>query len=810
MRNVLHVVHYPIFGGPHNQALRLAEPLRARGWETLVLLPDEPGNAAGRLRDAGIAVTMLPLHRLRASPNLLTQARFASHFWHGVTSIRRLIREREIALTVVTSLTNPHAAIAAQLEQVPVTWQLIDTRPPMALRRLLMPAVLRLSDSMMSTGRAVAAVHPGALSLGERLVPFFPPVDTADFRPSDERRAAARAELGIGDDDTLAGAVANLVPPKGHDYLLAAAAAARLTHGSLKLRILGASSPTHVGHERRLRELAARLGFDPDVTFVDPGGRVAELLPAFDVAVMSAVPRSEGITTALLEAMSCGVPVVATDIGAVAEAVDDGANGLLVPPLDVPALAWAIGRLANDAELRRAMGVSGRAKALKAFSLDVCADTHVEAFERAVRHRLAHVRPPAVTPREDLARGRRRPATAAADGMRVVVVNKFAHVTGGADQHVIGLVAALRERGHEVRVLTTSSPLNVEWDGRFVPLKVTNATRNTLPPLRRAEVAGRAVWNWTAAKEMRLLVHEFRPDVVHVHKLYPQLSVAPLVVASRGGVPIVHTLHDLELVAANPLAPGGEWSDRLEERAEYRALNTATFAIRRAVHRPRVSAFVAPSRYVADVHRRFGVEAEVIPNFTEFAGRNHLPGFADRDGVLFVGRLTDHKRPFDVVALARRLPQHQVTVSGFGPLAGSISSELTSLPNARYLGAADRSTLEMLLLSARVMVIPSSYPEIGPLTAIEAMAFGTPVVAYDHSGLAEYVRGAGGGRAVAADVESLALAAAEIHDDPELWGRLSKSGAEGVRERHSPGAYADRIVEVYARTMHGNMRRRGV
>ncbi|HRC62745.1 MAG TPA: hypothetical protein PLX85_05920, partial [Dehalococcoidia bacterium] len=50
--NLLHVVHYPVFGGPHNQALRLAEPLRRRGWETTVLLPDEPGNAAERLREA--------------------------------------------------------------------------------------------------------------------------------------------------------------------------------------------------------------------------------------------------------------------------------------------------------------------------------------------------------------------------------------------------------------------------------------------------------------------------------------------------------------------------------------------------------------------------------------------------------------------------------------------------------------------------------------------------------------------------------------------------------------------------------------
>jgi glycosyltransferase involved in cell wall biosynthesis len=797
MRNLLHVVHYPVFGGPHNQALRLAAPLRERGWETLVLLPDERGNAATRLREGGVEVVTLPLHRLRATSNLSTQLRFASGFRAEVSSIRELIRTRRIELVVVTGLTNPHAAIAAQLEGVPVTWQLIDTRAPMSLRRVLMPLVLRLADSLMSTGRAVAAQHPGALSLGDRFVPFLPPVDTQAFHPSSEGRAAARAELGLTAGDLVVGAVGNVVPQKGYAYLLRAAAAARDVGVPLQLRILGASTPTHAAHLRQLRELAEKLDFDPAATFVDPGGRVEELVRAFDIAVLSAVPRSEGITTALLEAMASGIPVVATRVGAVAEAVRHEETGLLVPPLDVDALAGAIERLLTDHDRRRAMGEAAREEAVTTFSLEVCANTHVDAFDRAIRHHRE---------RASRRNGRewplqRRPARAVAksadEPLRIVIVNKFAHVTGGADQHVIELVGALRTRGHEVRVLTTSSPLNVEQDGRFVALTVTHATRNQLPPLRRAEVAGRAFWNWSAAKEMRLLVDDFRPDVVHVHKLYPQLSVAPVVVANRRGIPIVHTLHDLELVAANPLARGGEWRDRIEERAEYRLLNTATFAIRRSVHRPRITSFVAPSAYIADLHRQFGIEAEVIPNFTDFAGRSGVPDYEEREGILFVGRLSPQKGVFDVIELAGRLPGHQVTVAGFGPLAARLNDELLLLPNARYVGAADRLTLEMLLGAARVVVMPSSYPEIGPLTAIEAMALGTPVVAYDHSGLAEYVRGAGGGNVVPADVEPMAERAAAIHDDRELWNRLSAAGVTGARHQHSPEGYAARIIEVY-------------
>lgn len=384
------------------------------------------------------------------------------------------------------------------------------------------------------------------------------------------------------------------------------------------------------------------------------------------------------------------------------------------------------------------------------------------------------------------------------DDLRVVIVNKHARVTGGADQHVIGLAAALREQGHQVRVLATASPDNVEREGRFVPLFVTNATRESLAARQRAAVAARAVWNGTAARQMGRLLDEFRPDVVHVHKLYPQLSVAPVVVAARRRVPVVQTLHDLEVVAANPLAAAGQWRDQVEARADFRALNTATYALRRFVQRPRVSAFVAPSRFVADIHRRFGIPAVVIPNFTEFAGRGSPRGFDDRDGIVFVGQLMRHKGVADAVEVARRLPGHRVTLAGFGPLEAFVRDAVGQLPNATYVGAADRGRLEELLGSARALLMPSAYPEIGPLIAIEAMAFGTPVVGYAHSGLAEYVDGAGGGRTVAGSAEALAAAAAEVHDDRNAWTRLSASAAGAVAERHSPAAYAAEIAKVYA------------
>jgi len=258
----------------------------------------------------------------------------------------------------------------------------------MAMRRALMPVVTRLADSLMTTGREVARVHPGALGFGRRLVPFFPPVDLDAFADSAAKRDAARAEMGIAPDAFVVGTVGNINAQKGHEYLLRAAARAREHVPNLALRILGARTPTQARYEARLRREARLLGFDPGVVFVEPGPRVPALLPAFDLFVLTSVPRSEGIPTAVLEAMAAGLAVVTTDVGAVREAVTPD-TGIVVPALRPDAIAAAIGALAGDGGRREGMAAAGRARALGAFSARQSAEAHVRAFgiamERAAR-----------------------------------------------------------------------------------------------------------------------------------------------------------------------------------------------------------------------------------------------------------------------------------------------------------------------------------------------------------------------------------------------------------------------------------------
>ena len=83
----------------------------------------------------------------------------------------------------------------------------------------------------------------------------------------------------------------------------------------------------------------AQLGLGERLAFHDPGTRVAELMPAFDVFALSSVPRSEGVPTVVLEAMSCALPWSPPTSGAVSEVVEEGITGSVVPPLEPGRLA---------------------------------------------------------------------------------------------------------------------------------------------------------------------------------------------------------------------------------------------------------------------------------------------------------------------------------------------------------------------------------------------------------------------------------------------------------------------------------------
>ena len=378
------------------------------------------------------------------------------------------------------------------------------------------------------------------------------------------------------------------------------------------------------------------------------------------------------------------------------------------------------------------------------------------------------------------------------------MVNAYGYVTGGADYVCFELAEGLRERGHEVAFLSTESERNLVSEGVFVPLRVTHFTRGELPARAKAGVAANAIWNREAARGMEAAIERLRPEVVHAHKLYPQLSVAPLRVAARHGIPIVQSLYDYELLSASAIDHTGGRVDRDEQRRSYRVLNTATFPIRRRLHVPIVAVWTAGSRFLRDRYRAAGIEAEVLPWFVEAPGEG-VPGFERRRGLTFVGRLAEEKGVRDVIALAEGDPELGVTVAGGGPLAGAVASAAARLPNLEFAGELPPDRVRDLVRGARISLMPSRWQEPGALAALEAMAAGTPVIAYANGGLAEYVGDSDGGEVVRPDWRELAAASRSLYDDRDEWERRSRAGLTAIRETHTRDRYVAGIEPLFER-----------
>jgi glycosyltransferase involved in cell wall biosynthesis len=212
--------------------------------------------------------------------------------------------------------------------------------------------ILRLCELLLRP-RHFAVSKPIAQRLAEFLpdaaVEVVPPgVDLARFHP--DGRATARARLGIDEGTRLIGTVGRLHPVKGQRFLIEALA--RLGP-ECALVIAGE------GSERAELEACARAHAVADrCHFLGHRDDVADILPGLDVFALPSL--REGLPRAVLEAQAAGVPVVATRVGALADAVAP-ASGRLVPAEDAVALAGALGDVLRDPRSRHAIGAETRA-----------------------------------------------------------------------------------------------------------------------------------------------------------------------------------------------------------------------------------------------------------------------------------------------------------------------------------------------------------------------------------------------------------------------------------------------------------------
>jgi len=283
------------------------------------------------------------------------------------------------------------AVVAAKLAAVPVVIHSehgyeVDMFAGLPLRRRLFRwTAYAMADAIFAVTRELrdfhareAWIHP------ERIGVMYNGVDTQRFAPCREARLAMRKELGLPAESFVVGTVGRLVPIKDHGTLLKAAAL--LFSSGIDVRVLLAGS----GPERERLQRQAADALDGQICFAGDSSRVPEMLNAMDVFVLPSL--NEGMSNTLLEAMACGLPVVATNVGGNPEIVENNVSGCLFTPGDSQLLAHKLKHLAQNPALIHQLGTAARNRAIESFSLSRMLEAYRNFYLELARRQVAAAR----------------------------------------------------------------------------------------------------------------------------------------------------------------------------------------------------------------------------------------------------------------------------------------------------------------------------------------------------------------------------------------------------------------------------------
>ncbi len=354
---VLHTESSLGWGGQEIRVLTEARGVARRGHAVTIAAPAE-SNIYRAAADYGVEAVAVPIARKSIA---------------GLAGMLGLLGKRSF------DVINTHSSTDSWLAAIAVS--LLPHAPPLVRTRHISAPVPRNFATRWlyrdGTRRVVTTGERLRLQVIEEtgvkpdhVISIPTGIDVDHFNPG--AAAQARSELGLAPEGRIVGIVATLRSWKGHRYLFEAFAG--LADKGARLAVVGD------GPQRgALESLAKELGIADRVVFAGNRKDVAPWMRAFDLFCLPSY-ANEGVPQALMQAMACGLAVVTTPVGSIAEIVQDGDTGRLVPPEDAAALRVAIESLLADDALRRRLGSHAREAALTRFGEDRMVERMIDVF----------------------------------------------------------------------------------------------------------------------------------------------------------------------------------------------------------------------------------------------------------------------------------------------------------------------------------------------------------------------------------------------------------------------------------------------
>ncbi|HBF33393.1 TPA: hypothetical protein DDW35_02395 [Candidatus Sumerlaeota bacterium] len=369
--NVLRVITWLPVGGIERKIAAVLPRLDRNLFNPRVVCLRERGPLADDLEASGVPVDVCPF-KSRLSPS-------------GIWRLAGLMKQHKIDIVHAHMYrSNTPATVAAKLAGVPVviahvhnvnTW---ETRRQLMMDRFLS----RWRQVMVGVSDRVRQDIVNQLHLpSDKTRTLYNGVDIERFQDN-SLRAPMRKTLGIADNELVIINHGRLVSQKNPQVFIRVAEEIAKTRQNVRILIAGDG-----GLREELEKIAAQKSVADKIQFLGKRDDIPELLQAADLYMMASF--KEGFSNALIEAMAAGLPVVATDVGGNAEAVEQGKSGVIVPPHDDDAFVAAVARLVDNADERARLSEGARTRAQR-FSLNnMVAEVQALYLELAQKAKLA-------------------------------------------------------------------------------------------------------------------------------------------------------------------------------------------------------------------------------------------------------------------------------------------------------------------------------------------------------------------------------------------------------------------------------------
>ena len=344
--------------------------------------------------------------------------------------------------------------------------------------------------------------------------------------------------------------------------------------------------------------------------------------------------------------------------------------------------------------------------------------------------------------------------------MKILQVNKFNYVRGGAEKYFIEISKNLEKLGHQVAIFSMHHPKNnpSPWDKYFVSRLSFNEAR-----LRDYLITpARVLYSLEARRKFKKIIKDFRPDIIHIHNIYHQISPSILKVAKNYKIPVIMHLHDYKLLCPNYQlfvdnkicyrCRGGRYYNCLKHRCLKKSWSRSLLATVEMylhhkilkIYEKNISHFIAPSQFMKKTVVDFAWpedKIELIYNFSEKM-KNLSPG-PNEDYGLYFGRLSKEKG-LDVLLKALSLSQEKNTLKivGSGPEEDNLKKMVLDLNlshRVEFLGYRQGQELHDIINKARLIYLPSLWNENMPLTLLESLELAKVVIASRTGGLPELI-----------------------------------------------------------------------